>query len=296
MITTVAFSPDGRLLAAGDWGKTIHVWDAATGHLVRRIDAKGSTANRLAFSPDGRMLASIGHDAKDRRETVRLWEVITGEERRRYKGHFGLGTALAFAPDGLAVATGSEDTTVLLWDVRGRGKADLSKRELAADWEALAGKDGARAYDGILALAAAPAAAVPLLRKHLRPAPEVAGEVQRQIAGLDSDEFAAREKATAGLEALGEPAAAALRKALEGKPSLEVRRRAERVLRKLLSRPLPPAEVRQLRAVEALELTGTPEARRLLEALGRGAVEAPLTREANAALGRLARRHGGRSD
>jgi dipeptidyl aminopeptidase/acylaminoacyl peptidase len=292
MITTVAFSPDGRLLAAGDWGKTIHLWDAATGRLVRRIDAKGSTANRLAFSPDGRMLASMGHDA-----TVRLWEVITGEERRWYKGHFGLGTALAFAPDGLAVATGSMDTTVLLWGVRGPGaKSELSSRELAARWEALGGSDAPKAYDAILALAAAPAAAVPLFRMHVRHAAGQGKTIERLLADLDSDEFARREKATAELAKLGEAAAAALRKVLEGKPSLEVRRRADAILRKLLGQALSPEQVRQLRAVEALEHAGTPEARRLLEVLSRGAVEAPLTRAAKAALGRLVRRDGGRND
>jgi hypothetical protein len=112
----------------------------------------------------------------------------------------------------------------------------------------------------------------------------------RLTANLDSDQFAVRDQATRELEALGELAEAALRKLLAAKPSLEARRRAEELLEKLRS-PLPSGErLRSLRAVEALEHAGTEPAQRLLIRLAGGAPGARLTREAQAALQRLARR------
>jgi hypothetical protein len=94
---------------------------------------------------------------------------------------------------------------------------------------------------------------------------------------------------TRDLEALKDEARPALRRALADNPSAEVRKRLE----ELLSRPalLPPGEaLRRVRAVEVLERLGTPEARRLLGALAGGEPEARLTREAQAALRRLAER------
>jgi hypothetical protein len=96
-----------------------------------------------------------------------------------------------------------------------------------------------------------------------------------------------RDRASRDLEKLGRPAEATLREALRQKPSVEVRRRVELLLEKL-NGPMTDAEaLRELRGVEALELAGTPEARRHLERLSRGAAHARLTHEAREALLRL---------
>jgi hypothetical protein len=99
-----------------------------------------------------------------------------------------------------------------------------------------------------------------------------------------------RERAAAELRKLGEPVRPFVRKALAGKLSTEARLRLERLRDRLDGEGLSANVLRALRAVEALEHTGTPEARRLLEALARGAPEARLTQEARAALRRLERR------
>src|SRR5262249_49925638 len=85
-------------------------------------------------------------------------------------------------------------------------------------------------------------------------------------------------------------AAPALRRALGGRPALEVRKRLEGLLEKALLRPPTGPELQALRAVEALEKIASPEARQVLRGLAKGAPEARLTREAMAALGRLTRR------
>ena len=133
---------------------------------------------------------------------------------------------------------------------------------------------------------------VPFLKKQLRPA--ASGDSKRiagLLAQLDSDEFAVREKATQALSALGEQVESALRTALAGNSSLEVRRRVEMILEQLEpSKSL--ARLRALRAVAVLEHISTPEAREVLEKLANGAPEARLTQEAKASLGRLAKRRG----
>ena len=87
---------------------------------------------------------------------------------------------------------------------------------------------------------------------------------------------------------LGAAAKPALRKVLAGNPSLELRRRVEPIVKKLDSwQASSPAMQREWRAVEVLELLGTPEARKLLQKLAQGLPDARLTQEAKASLERL---------
>src|SRR5262249_43685453 len=102
------------------------------------------------------------------------------------------------------------------------------------------------------------------------------------LADLDSDDFDTRHKAYQELEKLGPTAEPTLRAALAGRPSLEVWRRIQSLLRRLEG-----DQLRAARAVEGLEWVNTPEARRLLGTLARGAAGARLTAEATAALRRL---------
>src|SRR5262249_3987199 len=106
---------------------------------------------------------------------------------------------------------------------------------------------------------------------------------------LDSEGFAARDQATRELEKLGELAIPPLEKVLASQPSLETRRRAEQLLEKVSGKVLSAEQVRLVRAVEVLEQTGTSEAVQLPETLAKGAPGALPTREAQAALSRLAK-------
>jgi WD40 repeat protein len=279
----LAFSPDGRLLAVGGWRGAAGLWEAATGKLLRRLDDPSDRVGAVAFSPDGRTLVSGGN-------SVRLWEVATGQLRATLAGHAGEVSALAFAPDGRSLASGSADTTILTWGLAGPA-ARPTRRELVALWGDLTG-DAAPAYQAIRKLAAAPQQAVPFLHERLKPVPPLTAadreRLARLLADLDSDRFEVRQRAATELETLGEMAAPVLRKALTS-PSAEVRRKVAALLAKVDSPSPTPEQLRVLRAVEALEHAGTPEARRLLEALSRGAEGARLTREARLALERLGR-------
>jgi WD40 repeat protein len=289
---SVRLSPDGKLMAFLLQEPVLPVLDAATGKEVRRFRAAQDGVSALAFSPDGKTVAWGGW----REGTVYLGEIATGRERHRFVGHRGRVLSLAFSADGRSLISGTEDTTALVWDLTGRlaaaGKwgASLSPDGLAAHWAALGGADAEAGFRAVRALAADPVRSVPFLGERLRP---VVGaddkRMARLIAGVGSDEFAVREQATAELEKLGAAALPAVRKALAARPEVDARRRLERLIERQDREEWSssPDRLRTVRALEVLERAGTPEARRVLEALANGAPGARLTQDARGALGRL---------
>ena len=109
-VQTVAFSPDGTMLASGASDNTVALWDVE--RRGRLATLKGHTDYVLSesFSPDGTILASGGGD-----NTVILWDVATQRRLTTLKGHTGWVQSVSFSPDGTMLASGAEDGTVLLW-------------------------------------------------------------------------------------------------------------------------------------------------------------------------------------
>jgi RNA polymerase sigma factor (sigma-70 family) len=301
----VAFSADGRTLISGSHhplpGRKnhFHMWEVAAGRQRAAAECAVETQSAPLTMFAGDRLAALAVEAK-----VYLVDPLTGKELKRLEGHEGWIDYLAFSPDGTRLASGSRDTTALVWDVAGvllaQAKVHPSAKELADHWAALAGEDAERAYRAVRLLVRAPAQAVPLIGEHLRPVPfPQREEVRRLLAALDSKQFAEREKATEELQRLGPVAEAALRQVLEGRPSLEVCRRAEGILAKMKEAetkppPIPTGEaLRAVRALEVLERAGTDEAVRLLSRLADGAPHAPFTGEARASWVRLSKRTAG---
>jgi hypothetical protein len=162
----------------------------------------------------------------------------------------------------------------------------LTAEERDAVWGDLADADAAKAYRAMRTPAAS--GGVALLRERLKPAEAAdAKRLARLLADLDADDFETRAKAVRELEGLGEAAEPALRRALEGQPSVEVQQRVEKLLARLEA---SPERLRASRATEVLEWDGGPESKKLLGELADGAADASLTRQAKAALKRLARR------
>jgi hypothetical protein len=166
--------------------------------------------------------------------------------------------------------------------------------ELARHWSQLASPDATVAYAAITWLADRPRKAIPYLRTRLRPiAHPDSKRLARFIADLDSPDFATRTKASRELQTLADLAEPALQTALKGKPSLEQRKRIDKLLRKLDEPIASPETLRHIRAVEPLERMATPQARQLLAVLAKGAPGAWLTREARESLDRLSPRKPG---
>ena len=118
-VHSIAFSLDGKAIAAVPYENTITVWNTASGVEICRC--LGTDAHALAFSPDGKIL--FGN--QDR--TIRLWDAATGKERAQVQGHRGAVHTLAVSPDGARLASGSNDGTILLWDlavIPASGRAD----------------------------------------------------------------------------------------------------------------------------------------------------------------------------
>jgi WD40 repeat protein len=117
-IKSVAFSPDGKTLAAASRDGRIVLWEAATGKEVLHIlahpnhkDATFAGTPCLAFSPDGKTLASASTD-----RTIRLWDPVTAKELASFQGD-GAVYALAFGREGKTLISGGADTTAIIWDL-----------------------------------------------------------------------------------------------------------------------------------------------------------------------------------
>jgi hypothetical protein len=188
--------------------------------------------------------------------------------------------------------SGCADSTALVWDLFAESTSHpTAAAGVEAGWNDLASEDAALAYRAIHRLANSPSSAIPFMRKNLRPAFAAdAARLARRIADLDSDDFVTREQASAELATFGEQAVPMYRQALKDRPSLEARRRLEDLLDKaaMARWNVSGERLRAVRAIEALEMIGTPEVREVLKTLAAGTAEARLTEEARAALKRLA--------
>ncbi|MCI0456476.1 MAG: hypothetical protein L0Z62_05790 [Gemmataceae bacterium] len=113
-VHALAFSPDGKFLAAGDREEqegVVRLCEVATGKQLRQLKVgKDRLAHSLLFSPDGLTLAgAVGNE-------IRIWDVARGKRLRLYQGHEDMIVALAFSPDGKTVASAGRDQSVRLWE------------------------------------------------------------------------------------------------------------------------------------------------------------------------------------
>jgi predicted dehydrogenase len=109
-VASVAFSPDGTLLATGSY-EGVRLWNVETQSDVATLPLKSGFARALAFSPDGSLLAVGGY------QSIRLFNVQSQEQVAELKGHRGYVLDVCFSADGSILASGSEDMTARNWRV-----------------------------------------------------------------------------------------------------------------------------------------------------------------------------------
>ncbi len=280
----VVFAADGRSVAVATTEHVL-VFETATGKERRRWKI---VAEALAFTPDGLALVAA-EDA-----TIVFWDLFAAKELGRLPGHTAGINHLIFTKGGRTLVSAGDDGTGLVWDVATFSpvvsNVSLSADRLESLWRDLGGEAG-KAFAAAGELRSSKEA-LAWLRDHLKPgnAPEQK-QLDKWIADLDDEEFDVRKKAALELSKLGELAVPTLRKVRDGKPSPEVLRQIEELLGKMKPDQAATAEdLRVVRGVEILERMGTPEARRILEALAKGPSGARLTREAEAAITRFEKR------
>ena len=112
-VDALAFSPDGKLLAVGDWRGMTHLWNVETQkQIVTLAEGYKAGVTSLVFSRDGKTLASSG------KTTINLWNVDTQQRIAVLDAHTSFVSSLALHPDGNTLASGSGDETVRLWDIK----------------------------------------------------------------------------------------------------------------------------------------------------------------------------------
>ncbi|MDE0314773.1 MAG: DarT ssDNA thymidine ADP-ribosyltransferase family protein [Candidatus Poribacteria bacterium] len=132
--SSIAFSPDGKILASGGGNNEIHLWDVSTGVLLRTFGEHTQRINSVAFSPDGSVLVSGSED-----KTIRLWNMDTGSHKKlQLSGHV---TSIAFSNDGITFAAGAECRrewvnfyAIYLWDIVKNEFLGCRKVHAGSDW------------------------------------------------------------------------------------------------------------------------------------------------------------------
>ena len=151
-VTSLAFTPDGRMLATGGFESKTNIdlvalmsgatqrpkkgskqpdtddlmkdlkveavgqvkfWDVASGRELGAIKGHGRGVNYVAFSRDGKLLASAATD-----NTIKIWDASTRNELRMLTGHTAAIESIDFTPDGRLLASASEDGSTFLWDTK----------------------------------------------------------------------------------------------------------------------------------------------------------------------------------
>ncbi|HZV07760.1 MAG TPA: sigma-70 family RNA polymerase sigma factor [Gemmataceae bacterium] len=308
---------DDRVLLIGDLEKdaTVYAWDIGTGKEIARmtdpsLNPPGDDLNwrtqpgilGLALSADERFLAVVSSWRYV--SAVSIWETGSWKLVRAFapvapRNHV---KTMVFSRDGRSLLTANGDSTILEWDVSGRGANSRRPQDgevpnvdrLNDLWRMLA-ETPDKAYPAVWEMLDHPTQCIPFLREKLTPIQSIEEKRVRQLlAHLDSDSFEEREKASQQVLALGEQFLPILRQTLNDRPTPEIKKRLERILESL-SRGPSPEKQRLLRALAALEWSDRREAGEHLRRLAGGAPSAYLTQAAKTAWQRFQEKSLGRS-
>ena len=118
-VTSVSFSPDGKIIASGSYDGTVKLW-LRDGTPITTLKVNSLLVTSVSFSPDGKIIAAGGDDG-----TIKLWK-RDGTLIATLGKHKNWVTSVSFSPDGKTIASGGDDATIKLWHLDGTLLATLT--------------------------------------------------------------------------------------------------------------------------------------------------------------------------
>lgn len=115
-VKSVAFSPNGLILASGDENGIIKLWQVKTGKLLKILKGHKASINSISFSHNGRLLLS-GSGGVRNDNSIRLWEIKSGKLLKILNAHRAKVVSVSFSANDKLLASGSYDKTIKLWEV-----------------------------------------------------------------------------------------------------------------------------------------------------------------------------------
>jgi len=130
-VSSVSFSPDGKRIASGSSDKTVKLWNAESGQLLKIIYNAGSVSS-VCFSPDGKLIASnyieidwaMSDVWNNNDRAIKLWNADNGELVKTLSDDDYV-TSISFSPDGKRIVSGNNNNSLRLWDIE-TGKQQLT--------------------------------------------------------------------------------------------------------------------------------------------------------------------------
>lgn len=112
-IWSVTYSPNGQYIATASQDRTVKIWDAQTGQLLKMMEGHTDSVNGVVFSPDSMRIATTSDDG-----TAKVWDIATSRELFTLSGHTRVVRRVVYSPDGTRLVTTSADGTAKVWDAR----------------------------------------------------------------------------------------------------------------------------------------------------------------------------------